>query len=67
MDSSQNVITALQADPMNADKVHVFIDGKHALVVSLDVAAAERLTVGQACPPERIKRLEFGAGRGAGI
>ncbi len=43
---------------MNADKVHVFIDGKHALVVSLDVAAAERLTVGQACPPDRVRRLE---------
>jgi regulatory protein len=58
MDNSQNVITALTADPMNPDKVHVFIDGKHALAVSLDVAAAERLTVGQACPPERIRRLE---------
>lgn len=42
---------------MNADKVHVFVDGKHALTVSLDVAAAERLTVGQACPPERLARL----------
>ena len=53
----RDIITALQADPMDADKVHVFIDGEHALSVSLDVAAAERLTVGQPCPPERLERL----------
>jgi regulatory protein len=52
-----DIITALQADPMDPDKVHVFIDGKHALSVSLDVAAAERLTVGQPCPPERLESL----------
>ena len=53
----QDLITALQADPMDADKIHVFIDGNHALSVSLDVAASERLTVGQPCPPERLERL----------
>lgn len=58
MQANQDVITALHGDPMNADKVHVFIDGRHALVVSLDVAAAERLTVGQPCPPDRITRLQ---------
>jgi regulatory protein len=52
-----DVITALQADPVDANKVHVFIDGKHAMVVALDVAANERLTVGQTCPPERLERL----------
>ena len=51
------VITGLQADPHDPNKVHVYIDGKHALAVSLDLAAAERLTVGQACPPERLSRL----------
>jgi len=35
----------------------VFVDGKHMLAVSLDVAAAERLTVGQPCPPERLQTL----------
>ncbi len=53
----QSTITALQADPMDPDKVHVFIDGKHAVAVSLNVAAQERLTVGQECPPERLERL----------
>lgn len=52
-----DVITALQADPMDTNKVHVFIDGKHALAVSLDVAASERLTVGQLCPPQRLEEL----------
>jgi regulatory protein len=52
-----DVITALQADPMDGDKVHVFIDGKHALSVSLDIVANERLAVGQACPPERLEKL----------
>src|SRR5438477_7684893 len=52
-----DIITALQADPLDPDTVHVFIDGKHAMRVSLDVAAAERLTVGQPCPPEKLERL----------
>ncbi|MEO8287140.1 MAG: RecX family transcriptional regulator [Chloroflexota bacterium] len=42
---------------MDPDKVHIFVDGKHALVVSLDVAAAERLIVGQPCPPERLEKI----------
>jgi regulatory protein len=58
MENRQNIITALQGDPMDPDKVHVFIDGKHALVVSLDVAAAERLSVGQECRTDRMARLE---------
>jgi regulatory protein len=52
-----DIITALNADPLDPEKVHVFIDGKHALSVALDVAAAERLTIGQPCPPERLERL----------
>lgn len=52
-----NVITALQSDPADEKKVHIFIDGKHALAVSLDVAANERLTVDQECPPHRLERL----------
>ena len=52
-----DTITALQADPGDSEKVHVFIDGKHAMSVALDVAAAERLAVGQPCPPERLERL----------
>jgi regulatory protein len=50
-------ITALQADPLDPNKVHLFIDGRHALAVSVDVAAAERLSVGQPCPPDRLERL----------
>ena len=50
-------ITALRADPSDDEKVHVFIDGRHAMVVALDVAAAERLAVGQEIPPERVERL----------
>jgi regulatory protein len=53
----QDVITALQADPQDPNLVHVFIDGRHAIAVALDVAADERLTVGQACPPDRLERL----------
>ncbi len=52
-----DVITALKADPLDPNKVHLFIDGKHAMSVSLDVAAAEMLSVGQPCPPERLERL----------
>ncbi len=52
-----DVITALQADPADENKVHVFIDGKHVMVVSLDVAANARLTVGQECPPQRLEQL----------
>jgi regulatory protein len=52
-----DIITALQADPSDPDKVHVFIDGRHALTVALDVAAAEKLSVGQPCPPDRLERL----------
>lgn len=50
-------ITALQADPLDPDKVHVFVDGEHAIAIALDVAASEKLSVGQACPPERLERL----------
>lgn len=53
----KDVITALRADPMDPDKVHLFVDDKHIMSVSLDVAAGEALTVGQPCPPERIERL----------
>ncbi|MEO6458376.1 MAG: RecX family transcriptional regulator [Chloroflexia bacterium] len=53
----QDVITALNADPVDPNKVHVFVDGMHMMAVSLDVAAAERLTVGQPCPPERLQSL----------
>src|SRR2546421_1354568 len=53
----QDIITALRADPSDPEKVHLFIDGNHVMSVALDVAAAERLTVGQQCPPERIERL----------
>ncbi|MDQ3704248.1 MAG: RecX family transcriptional regulator [Chloroflexota bacterium] len=52
-----DLITALQADPADPNRVHVFIDGKHAVAVSLDVAANERLTVGQTCPPQRLEQL----------
>jgi regulatory protein len=52
-----DIITALQADPLDPDIVHLFIDGKHVMKVALDVAAAARLTVGQSCPPERLERL----------
>jgi regulatory protein len=52
-----DVITALQADQADPDKVQLFVDGRHIMVVSLEVAAAEKLAVGQACPPERIERL----------
>lgn len=54
---AQDIITALQGDSADPNKVHVFIDGKHAVAVSLEVAAEERLTVGQACPPQRLERL----------
>jgi len=53
----QDIITALNADPMDPNKVHVFVDGKHMMAVSVDVAAAERLTVGQPCPPDRLQSL----------
>lgn len=53
----KEVITALRADPVDPDKVHVFVDGKHLISVSLDVAAKESLSVGQPCPPERTQRL----------
>ena len=53
----QDVITALNADPHDPNKVHVFVDGKHMVAVSVDVAAAEMLTVGQPCPPERLQAL----------
>ena len=52
-----DLITALNADHFDPNKVHVFIDGKHALAVALDVAAAEKLAVGQPCPPDRLERL----------
>lgn len=52
-----DTITALNADPHDPNKVHVFVDGRHALVVSLDVAASERLVVGQPCPPGRLERI----------
>lgn len=53
----QDLITALGPDPQDPNLVHVFIDGRHALAVSVDVAAEDRLTVGQACPPDRLERL----------
>jgi regulatory protein len=53
----QDVITALQPDPRDPNRVHVHVDGRHAIAVSIDVAAAERLTVGQPCPPDRLARL----------
>jgi regulatory protein len=52
-----DLITALQADPADDEKVHVFVDGRHALSVALDVAVTEHLAVGQAMPPERLERL----------
>jgi regulatory protein len=52
-----DTITALNADPHDPNKVHIFVDGRHALVVSLDVAASERLVVGQPCPPGRLERI----------
>jgi regulatory protein len=52
-----DTITALNADPHDPNKVHIFVDGRHTLVVSLDVAASERLVVGQPCPPGRLERI----------
>jgi len=52
-----DTITALNADPHDPNRVHIFVDGRHALVVSLDVAASERLVVGQPCPPGRLERI----------
>lgn len=52
-----DVITALQADPLDDEKVHIFIDGRHLMTVALDVAAAERLAVGQEMPAQRLERL----------
>jgi len=52
-----DIITALQADPSDPDKVNLFIDGRHVMVVALDVAAAEKLSIGQPCPPDRLERL----------
>ncbi len=53
----RDVITALSADPADPNKVHLFVDGKHTMALSLDVAAAQRLTVGQECPPQRLEML----------
>jgi regulatory protein len=53
----ENIITALQEDPKDPERIHVFIDGRHAIALALDVAAAERLSVGQPCPPERLEHL----------
>jgi regulatory protein len=53
----RDIITALQADPSDPDKVHLFIDGKRIMTVAVDVAAAERLSIGQECPPARLERL----------
>jgi regulatory protein len=55
--SQRDIITALQPDPRDPDRVHVHIDGRHAIAVTIEVAAAERLTVGQPCPPDRLARL----------
>lgn len=52
-----DIITALRADPADPNKVHIFVDGKHMLAVTLDVAAAEKLSVGQPCPPSRLEKL----------
>jgi regulatory protein len=52
-----DLITALQADPGDPEKIHLFVDGRHAMSVTLDVAAAEKLAVGQAISPERLERL----------
>lgn len=52
-----DIITALKADPSDPERVHVFIEGKHAMSVTLDVAAAEKLSVGQECPLARVERL----------
>jgi regulatory protein len=52
-----DTITALNADPQDPNKVHIFVDGRHALVVSLDVATSEHLVVGQPCPPGRLERI----------
>ena len=48
-----DIITALKADPFDPDKVLLFIDGKQILTVALEVAAAEKLSIGQECPPSR--------------
>jgi regulatory protein len=52
-----DIITALQADNFDPDRVHVYVDDRRIMSVALDVAAAERLAVGQECPPERLERL----------
>jgi regulatory protein len=52
-----DIITALKADPFDPDKVLLFIDGKQILTVALEVAAAEKLSIGQECPPSRLERL----------
>lgn len=54
----QDIITSLQADPMGADRIHIFIDGQHTLAVALDVIAREMLAVGQHCPPSRVAQLQ---------
>ena len=54
----RDIITDLQSDPMDANKVHVFIDGKHAFVLSIDVVASQLLYAGQECPPERVQMLQ---------
>lgn len=53
-----DIITDLQSDPMDANKVHVFIDGKHSFVLSIDVVASELLYAGQHCPPDKATRLQ---------
>ncbi|MEO5952653.1 MAG: RecX family transcriptional regulator [Chloroflexia bacterium] len=53
-----DIITALESDPMDANKVHVFIDGKHAFVLAIDVVASELLYTGQSCPPDKVQRLQ---------
>lgn len=57
MQQAHDTITALNADPMDPNKVHIFIDGAHRLAVTLEVAAEEKLTVGQLCLPSRVERL----------
>ncbi len=56
-EAEDNRITAMQPSKRSRDRLHIYVDGRYALTLSIEVIADARLKVGMAMPDIKVQEL----------
>ena len=56
-EAESNRITAMQPSKRSRDRLHIYVDGRYALTLSIEVIADARLRVGMGMPDRKVQEL----------